>query len=141
MKSGTVCRRLKKCWNTEPVAQLDIQVEEGDWEALQDIHVLHSRTEVISFLQRVLPQSGHILRMSTEELPEAVVEILAQFLSRRDICCEHVFSLKKVREQGGSLYNLQYINQIMPLIRSDSEYIPYYDYEGQWPSSKLVYWR
>ena len=60
------------------IAQLDIQVEEGDWEALQDIHVLHSRTEVISFLQRILPQSGHILRMSTEELPEAVVEILAQ---------------------------------------------------------------
>ncbi|MEQ2561786.1 helix-turn-helix transcriptional regulator [Ventrimonas sp. CLA-AP-H27] len=111
------------------IAQLDIQVEEGDWEALQDIHVLHSRTEVISFLQRILPQSGHILRMFTEELPEAVVEILAQFLSRRDICCEHVFSLKKVREQGGSLYNLQYINQIMPLIRSDSEYIAYYDYE------------
>ena len=54
------------------IAQLDIQVEKGDWEALQDIHVLHSRTEVISFLQRVLSQSGHILRMSTEELPEAV---------------------------------------------------------------------
>ena len=55
--------------------------------------------------------------------------MLAQFLNHREIRCEHVFSLKKVREQGGSLYNLQYINQIMPLIRSGGEYIPYYDYE------------
>ena len=48
------------------IAQLDIQVEKGDWEALQDIHVLHSRTEVISFLQRVLSQrwtyTAHVYR-------------------------------------------------------------------------------
>lgn len=111
------------------ISHIDAKRNKTDWETLRDIHVLHSRTEVISFLQRVLPQSGNTLRMLTEELPEAVVEILAQFLNHRNIRFEHVFSLKKVREQGGSLYNLRYINQIMPLIRSGGEYIPYYDYE------------
>ena len=111
------------------ITHVNTQKEVTDIELLQNIHVLHSRTEVITFLQRVLPQSGGTLRMSTEELPEAVVEILAQFLNHREIRFEHVFSLKKVREHGGSLYNLQYINQIMPLIRSGGEYIPYYDYE------------
>lgn len=95
----------------------------------QDIHVLHSRTEVLAFLEKMLPQCGNVLRMSTEEVPEAVVELLALYLNRNRIRCEHLFSLKTIREQGGSLYNLQYINRIMPLIRSGKEYVPCYDYE------------
>ena len=74
------------------IAQLDTPVEKTDWDVLYDIHVLQRRTEVISFLQRVLPQSGNVLHMPTGELPEAVVEMLAQFLSRRKMRCEHVFS-------------------------------------------------
>lgn len=61
------------------ITHVKTQKEVTDIELLQNIHVLHSRTEVITFLQRVLPQSGGTLRMSTEELPEAVVEILAHW--------------------------------------------------------------
>lgn len=95
----------------------------------RDIHVLRSRTEVLAFLEKMLPQCGSVLRMSTEEVPEAVVELLALYLNRTGIRCEHLFSLKTIREQGGSLYNLQYVNRIMPLIRSGKEYDPCYDYE------------
>jgi len=103
--------------------------ENTDLEFIKDFHVLNSRTEVLSFLQKMLPQSGNILRMATEEIPEAMVELLALYLNRSGMRCEHLFSLKTIREQGGSLYNLQYINRIMPLIRSGKEYAPYYDYE------------
>lgn len=95
----------------------------------QDIYILNSRTEVLAFLEKMLPQCGNVLRMSTEEVPEAVVELLALYLNRNRIRCEHLFSLKTIREQGGSLYNLQYVNRIMPLIRSGKEYVPCYDYE------------
>ena len=96
--------------------------ENTDLEFIKDIHVLNSRTEVLSFLQKMLPQSGNILRMATEEIPEAMVELLALYLNRSGMRCEHLFSLKTIREQGGSLYNLQYINRIMPLISSGKEY-------------------
>lgn len=39
--------------------------------------------------------------------------------------------MKKNRDPGGSLYNIRYINQIMPLIQSEGRYIPYYDYEDK----------
>lgn len=96
---------------------------------VQTICVLNSRMEVLSFLHKMLPQCNTVLRMVTEEMPEAVVELLALSLRQYRIQCEHIFSLKTIRVQDGSLYNLRFINRIMPLIRSGKEYVPYYDYE------------
>lgn len=98
-------------------------------ESMRKVRVLNSRTEVLSFLQKMLPTCSSVLRMATEEIPEAVVELLALSLNQFQIHCEHLFSLKTIRVAGGSLYNLRFINRIMPLIRSGKNYFPYYDYE------------
>lgn len=94
-----------------------------------NIKILHNRSEVFSFLQKILPQTRGTLHMFTEEMSETIIELLAMHLQRDDFRCEHLFSLKTLREKSGSLYNIRYVNQIMPLICSGKNYQPYYDYE------------
>ncbi len=95
-----------------------------------EVRVLHSRSEVFSFLQKMLSQFSGTLHMLTGELPETIVELLAVHLQREDFRCEHLFSLKSLREKSGSLYNIRYVNQIMPLICSGKNYQPRYDYDA-----------
>ncbi len=96
-----------------------------------DVRVLHSRSEVFTFLQRMLPQISGSLYMLTGEMPETIVELLAVHLRRGDFCCEHLFSLKSLREKSGSLYNIRYVNRIMPLICAGKNYQPRYDYDEE----------
>lgn len=113
---------------------------EGSWKnqyglnkEVRKIKVLQTKTEVMEFIQYVLSCIGDTeeekIRIITEEIPEMLVEILTQHLNRCHFTCEHLFSLKKNRDPGGSLCNIRFINQIMPLIQSEGKYIPYYDYE------------
>lgn len=94
-----------------------------------EVRVLHNRNEVFIFLQKLLSQTGGTLHMLTGELPETIVALLALHLQRGDFRCEHLFSLKSLREASGSLYNICYVNQIMPLICSGKNYQPCYDYD------------
>lgn len=103
--------------------------EAGECEWNTDMKVLHNKSEVFCFLQKILPQTRGTLHMFTEEIPETIIELLAMHLLRDDFCCEHLFSLKTLREKSGSLYNIRYVNQIMSLICSGKNYQPYYDYE------------
>lgn len=103
------------------------RASEPKWNT--DVKVLRNRSEVFSFLQKILPQTSGMLYMFTEEIPETIIELLALQLLRDDFYCEHLFSLKTLREKSGSLYNIHYVNQIMPLICSGRNYQPFYDYE------------
>lgn len=94
-----------------------------------EVRVLHNRSEVFSFLQKMLSQFSGTLHMLTGELPETIVELLALHLRREDFCCEHLFSLKSLREKSGSLYNISYVNRIMPLICAGKNYQAIYDYD------------
>lgn len=101
-------------------------------EKIRKIKVLQTKTEVMEFIQYVLScidDTEEKIGIITEEIPEILTEILTPHLNRCHFACEHLFSLKKNREPGGSLYNIRYINQIMPLIQSEGKYVPYYDYE------------
>lgn len=103
--------------------------EAGKCERNTDVKILYNRSEVFSFLQKMLSGTNGTLHMLTEEVPQTIVELLALHLQREDFCCEHLFSLKPIREKSGSLYNICYVNQIMPLICSGKNYLPCYDYE------------
>lgn len=94
-----------------------------------NVKALHNRGEVFTFLQKVLPQTNGMLYMLTEEMPETMVDLLAAHLKRDDLSCVHLFSLKTLREKSGSLYNIRFVNRIMPLICCGWNYQPAYDYE------------
>lgn len=100
---------------------------------IKEIKVLKTKTEVMEFIQCVLScmddTDEEKIQIITEEIPEILVEMLTQHLNRCHFTCEHLFSLKKNRDPESSLYNIRYINHIMPLIQSKGKYIPYYDYE------------
>lgn len=49
-----------------------------------EVRVLHNRSEVFSFLQKMLSQFSGTLHMLTGELPETIVELLALHLRRED---------------------------------------------------------
>lgn len=101
--------------------------------AERNTHVLGTRTEVFQFLHRELLSGDCLnqgkLRMITEGIPDVLMEMLTIRLNYPQSVCEHIFSLKKSRETEGCLYNIRYVNQIMPLIQSSGMYEPYYDYE------------
>ena len=58
--------------------------EAGECEWNADVKVLHNRSEVFSFLQKILPQTRGTLRMFTEEMPEMIIELLAMHLLGHD---------------------------------------------------------
>ena len=103
------------------------EAENGEWNT--DMKILYNRSDVFSFLQKMLPGTRGTVRMLAEEVPQTIVDLLALHLQREDFYCEHLFSLKPLREKSGSLYNICYVNQIMPLICSGKNYLPCYDYE------------
>ena len=49
-----------------------------------NIKILHNRSEVFSFLQKILPQTRGTLYMFTEEMSESIIELLAMHLQRDD---------------------------------------------------------
>ena len=103
--------------------------EAGTHTLPTNVKALHNRGEVFTFLQRALPQTSGMLYMLTEEMSETVVDLLAAHLKRDDFSCVHLFSLKTLREKSGCLYNIRYVNRIMPLICCGRNYQPVYDYE------------
>lgn len=101
---------------------------------IQSIEVLRTRTEVFSFMSNLLyskkrgSEEGKSIFMWTEDFPETMVEILAQYLNQSKCTCEHIFSLRPPATLESSLHNLECIYRILPLIYSGSSYIAYYDY-------------
>lgn len=104
-------------------------------EELQSKCVLKNGGEIWLFLLQVMKSRYQCkgdreseVYMLTGELSKPVIDILSSCLHQNKFWCKHYFSLRRNVDTEASLYNIRYINGIMPLIYTGDHYVPYYDY-------------
>lgn len=123
---------------------LEFQGEFGqqnkEWQAVPEGHlretaVLNNRGEIYDFLLCVMNSKWQVkdgkpgkLYMMTGIVPEDMVNLLVACFSRYSFSCEHCFSLCRNTSTEGTLYNLRFLNQILPMIQANERYVPVYEY-------------
>lgn len=102
---------------------------------LRETAVLNNRGEIYDFLLCVMNSRWQIkdgkpgkLYMMTGMLPEDMVNLLVACFSRYPFLCEHCFSLCRNTSTEATLYNLRFLNQILPMIQVNDRYVPVYEY-------------
>ncbi|MDO5408392.1 MAG: hypothetical protein Q4F28_13850 [Eubacteriales bacterium] len=106
-----------------------------DEDRLKQVTVLANIEEIQMFFLQVMHyqcmmagnQPSHLFMMAGE-IPDILVEVLARWLEQCPLTCEHYFYLRRNIAAEDSLYNIRFINRIMPLIQASDRYVPCYDY-------------
>lgn len=104
-------------------------------QGLRELSVLNSRSEIGEFLMRVMTSAWQnpsgwkrsVLYMMTGEMPTELVAVLAACLKRQECSCEHYFLLMRNLDTESALYNLRFVNRLLPLLKRE-QYVPFYDY-------------